>query len=157
MARVKIDVLRNRLPASEAGRRITEAATKALGVERSSIWAFNHDQSSIKCIDLYSTKDRAHTPGVELFAKDFPTYFAAIVTERTILADNAHKDPRTREFSAPYLTPLGINSMLDVPIWRRGRIYGVLCNEHTGPAREWDSEEEDFGYAAGSLFGLVLD
>jgi GAF domain-containing protein len=157
MARVKLDVLRNRLPAQEAGRRITEAATRALGIERCSIWAFNDLQTAIKCVDLYSSKTKNHATGTELWARDFPTYFDAIRTERTILAHDAHRDPRTAEFSTPYLTPLGINALLDVPIWRRGKIYGVLCHEHTGRARQWSPDEEDFAYAAGSLFGLVLD
>lgn len=157
MARLKLDVLKKGLTAAQVAQKITEAATKALGLERSSIWQYDPDKGSIACLDLYSTKDRNHSRGVELFAKDFPIYFKAIKTEKTILADDAHRDPRTSEFSSVYLAPLGINSMLDIPIWRRGKFFGVLCNEHTGNPRKWSAEEEDFGYSAAALYGLVLD
>ncbi len=154
---VKKRILKERPTSEEAAKMITELLTSALAIERSSVWTLNSDRTAIDCIDLFSTKEGAHTSGVQLSADNFPTYFKAIRTERTIAANDAHTDPHTAEFSEPYLKPLGINSMLDVPIWSKGRIFGVLCQEHTGPARKWTAEEEDFAYAAGSLIGLVVD
>lgn len=154
---VKKRILKERPTSSEAAKMITELLTSALAIERSSVWTINSERTAISCVDLFSTKDNAHTKGTELSAEHFPAYFKAIRTERTIAAHNAHTDPHTKEFSDPYLKPLGINSLLDVPIWSKGRIYGVLCQEHTGPARRWTAEEEDFAYAAGSLFGLVAE
>lgn len=156
LSEVKRKVLRERLPAQEAARLITELSTRALKIERSSIWMLNDDRTAITSVDLYSAKDREHSGGATLSANDFPKYFKAIRTERTLAAHDAHTDPHTSEFSEPYLRPLGINSLLDVPIWSKGRIFGVLCQEHTGPARKWTPEEEDFAYAAGSLYGLSV-
>jgi transcriptional regulator with GAF, ATPase, and Fis domain len=155
MSRVKYQVLHEKLPLAAAARRVTEAVAEALKVERSSVWAYDSRKRTIKCVDLYSQKDRGHSSGTELVAKDFPKYFDALETEKTIAANDAHRDYRTSEFSAVYLKPLGINSMIDVPIWVRGQMYGVLCNEHTGAARKWTAEEEDFAYSAGSLVSLV--
>jgi hypothetical protein len=74
---------------------------------------------------------------------DFPSYFRALGEHRAIAAHDAHLDPRTREFSSSYLTPLGITAMLDAPIWLEGKMVGVICNEHVA-LPDLDPEEERF-------------
>src|SRR3954471_23945815 len=121
----------------ESMRQITEAACDALAASRSSIWLYDSSQTSIRCHDLFVASDASHDAGTELFAKDFPAYFEALRSERTIAAVDAHTDARTKEFSAPYLAPLGIGSMLDAPIRVGGRMIGVICNEQVGGSRAW--------------------
>ncbi|MBP7283149.1 MAG: GAF domain-containing protein, partial [Leptospiraceae bacterium] len=92
---------------------ITIAATEALNCDRSSVWIYNPEKTAIVCLNLFENSKNAHASGVELFAKDFPAYFKYLQEERSLAAHNAHTDPSTYEFSVVYLTPLGINSMLD--------------------------------------------
>jgi len=123
-------------------REITEGTCELLSVARSSIWIYDSAQSAIRCLDLYVASERSHDAGTELLARDFPAYFAALRSESAISAADAHRDPRTTEFSVPYLRPLGIGAMLDAPIRVGGRMIGVLCNEHIGPERRWSVIEE---------------
>jgi PAS domain S-box-containing protein len=127
---------------------ITRAAAETLGIERVSVWLYDADHTAIRCADLYEMAERRHTRGGELRAEDYPSYFAALQTERAIAADDARSDPRTREFKATYLEPLGISSMLDAPIRAAGRMIGVVCHEHIGPPRSWTDDEQRF---AGSI------
>ncbi|AKV03987.1 hypothetical protein AKJ09_10650 [Labilithrix luteola] len=138
-----------------AFRRLTEAAAQTLDVARASIWFYDDAKSGITCIDLFEKELDKHSDGVVLAAKDFPAYFAGLLEERTIAADDAHKHPMTCEFSEVYLKPLGINSMLDVPIWVDGQMVGVVCHEHVGAARAWTPDEENFAYLMGSIAALV--
>lgn len=138
-------------------RRITESASSTLDVERVSLWFLDDTSTKITCRDLYIRTTNAHSAGTELFAKDFPPYFRALETERTIAAHDAHSDARTSCFSTVYLAPLGINSMLDVPIWVQGKMVGVVCHEHVGPKRTWDSDEETFAYLMSSFVALALE
>jgi hypothetical protein len=138
-------------------RRIDEAACTALTVQRVSVWFLDDARTKITCADLFDRGTGQHTSGVELFAKDFAPYFKALQTERTIAANDAHTDPRTSCFSTVYLKPLGINSMLDVPIWVGKKMVGVVCHEHVGPARVWDSDEETFAYLMSSFVALALE
>lgn len=138
-------------------RRIDEAACTALMVQRVSIWFLDDAGQKITCADLFDRGTGQHTSGTELFAKDFAPYFKALQTERTIAANDAHTDPRTACFSSVYLKPLGINSMLDVPIWIDKKMVGVVCHEHVGPARVWDSDEETFAYLMSSFVALSLE
>lgn len=98
-----------------------------------------------------------HTSGTELFARDFMPYFRALRGERTIAAHDAHQDPRTSCFSKIYLEPLGINSLLDVPIWLGRRMVGVVCHEHVGPKRLWTKDEETFAYLMSNFVTLALE
>jgi hypothetical protein len=138
-------------------RRVNQAASTTLGVQRVSVWFTDKTGTKISCADLYDHQGGKHSAGVELFAKDFPPYFRALKTERTIAAHDAHTDPRTSCFSEPYLKPLGITSMLDVPIWVNRAMVGVICHEHRGPARTWNRDEETFAYLMSNFVALALE
>ena len=141
-----------------AFRAITEVGARLLGVGRSSIWLFSVDRSALRAIDLYEVEQNRHSSGTILWARDFPAYFQAIEREeRTVSAQEAHTDPRTREFSASYLTPLGIGAMLDAPIRLKGVTGGVLCHEHLGGPRTWTSDEDTIAASLATMVSLALE
>ncbi|MCI0574248.1 MAG: ATP-binding protein [Myxococcaceae bacterium] len=133
-------------------RAVTEAAAVVLDVARASVWHLGDGRSTLVCDDLYVRSEGQHGTSETLHATDFPTYFEALSESRAIPAEDARVDPRTGEFRQPYLEPRGITSMLDVPVWRRGQLYGILCVEHMGPPREWRPADVDF---AGNLADIV--
>ena len=138
-------------------RGITEAAARALGIERAGIWLFNEDRLKIRCLNLYEQSLDFHSEGVELTAGNYPAYFRTLEEEFTIAAHYARTDPRTREFTDDYLGPLGITSMLDVAIRLGGKLVGMVCHEHVGPPRRWMLEEQNFASAIAELAGLAIE
>lgn len=137
----------------EAYRAITEAASKGIGCERSSVWLYDQNEMVIVCHNLFRTSEGDHGfQGFTLTAKDYPGYFVALAEDRTIAANDALRHPATREFAEGYLKPLGITSMLEAPIRRGGKLIGVLCHEHVGPARAFTQEETNY---AASLADMV--
>jgi hypothetical protein len=141
----------------KTNQRVTEAAASTLDVARASIWLYDDARTLIRCSDLFERAQGKHSSGIELSAKDFPVYFKALEAQQTIAAHDAHNDPRTFAFSKPYLTPLGINSMLDVPIWASGKMLGVVCHEHIGPPRRWQPDEESFAYLMAGFVALASE
>lgn len=131
---------------------ITEATATGLGIERAGIWLYNEDKTAIICMDLFERSKCVHSSGIVLYAKDYPVYFEYLQEERTLAASNAHKNPATREFSDVYLKPLNINSMLDAPIRKNGKVVGVVCCEHVNTFKRWSLNDESF---AGSIADLV--
>jgi len=136
---------------------ITECAATELNIERCSLWLYSEGRDSIVCHDLYTSTDQQHRDGAVLSARDYPAYFEAIATERIIAAHDAHTDPQTAEFSTSYLTPLGINSMLDAPIRLRGKLVGVVCHEHTATARVWSLAEQNFAASIGDFVAQAME
>ena len=141
----------------QAFRLLTETAARLLGVERVSLWRYSEDRAAIRCVDLYQLGPDRHSAGAELQAVLYPAYFHALASSEAIVADDAHSDPRTCEFSATYLTPLGINAMMDIPVHVHGRLEGVLCHEQVGPPTPWMLEDRLFSIAIANLIALALE
>jgi PAS domain S-box-containing protein len=122
----------------------TEECAKSLDVERVSIWNFNDATSEIVCVDQYILSKNEHTSGSRLSREQLPSYFGVIEKLEPVVADDALSHQATTELRDCYLAPLGISSMLDVPMKAAGRLVGVICCEHVGPARKWSDEEVKF-------------
>jgi diguanylate cyclase (GGDEF)-like protein/PAS domain S-box-containing protein len=142
---------------TRAFKQITETASHVLGVERASVWRLVDSGAGIECIDLYQRSPARHSAGIRISAADAPRYFAALQRERAIRAHDARTDPRTKEFRKGYLQPLGITSMLDAPVFLRGKMVGVVCHEHTGRPRRWKLHEELLASSFADFVALVLE
>ena len=141
----------------EAFQTVTRVAAECLHTERASIWFFTADRSAIHCVDLYQLTTRDHSQGLKLSATAYPLYFQELDTERVVAADDAQRDPRTAEFTEGYLAPLGITSMLDVPILSEGKMIGVICHEHIGTMRHWTREEQHFATSVANTVALAIE
>ncbi|MFH1018289.1 MAG: PAS domain S-box protein [Pseudomonadota bacterium] len=138
-------------------RLITEAAADALEVERVSCWLFEDQNRRIRCLDLFERSPHRHTQEMVLEAADYPTYFAALEANRSIVAPMAQTDRLTREFRTGYLEPLGITSMLDASVRLDGKPVGVICHEHVGTPRTWSAEEQDFAGSIADFVALAME
>jgi PAS domain S-box-containing protein len=137
-------------------RAILEMAAMTLHVERVSLWQFDAARSAIICAGLFKLTEGEFESGARLGRDVAPAYFAAIEKERVIGARDARTDPRTREFKEPYLEPLNIFAMLDVPLRRGNEVIGVLCAEHVGETRAWTVDEKNFAVSTANLIAVAI-
>jgi len=135
--------------------RIIKADSEQLNTERVSIWLFNEMHTEIVCKTLYQAGEFKNDK-MELSADQYPRYFQALAENGTVVANDACNDPSTNEFTEGYLIPLGITSMMDVPIQFHGEIVGIVCHEHTGSKRKWSVEDQDFAQSIADMCALVL-
>ena len=145
---------------NQALRSITALAARTMEVARVSYWSLQENDSALVCELLYhhptqSTNEQFQ--GTRLSAASAPAYFAALALKRPIAAGDVLTHPATMGLVASYLQPLGISSLLDVPVWVRGEVVGVICQEHIGPAREWSAEEIDFASSLAAMVSLALE
>ncbi len=136
--------------------KITEVTACTLSIERVSVWLFNSTGTHLQCIDLYEWNLNRHIQGFEISVSHYPTYFQSLSHEQLIVTDNPYTDPRTREFSKSYLTPLGITALLNAPVRLNGKTVGVVCYEHVGTPRHWTPEDQNFARSIGDLVSLAL-
>ncbi len=141
---------------AQAVREMNEETARTLELDRVSVWLFTEDRKSIRCVDLYERAAEGHSSGDELPSANYPAYFRALESERTIAASDAAHDPRIAEFS-DYFRPLGVTSVIEAPIRRLGHVVGVVCNEHIGTPRSWYTEEENFASAVADLVSMAID
>jgi PAS domain S-box-containing protein len=135
----------------DGGKALTKEVTDSINSDRCSLWLYNKDKTSIVCEQLYIKSENKWYNGIELFEKDFKPYFDYLKIDPIIIANNAEKHTATSCFTEPYLKPLGVKSMLDVPIIYRGEVIGVICIESL-TLRKWKTIEIHFAQILSSLY-----
>lgn len=138
-------------------RLVLNSAIEGLSLGRAGIWFLTKDTSAIRSELIIDHYNQIELDNFELTEQQFPNYFKYLKNERAILAHDALAHPATAEFSENYLAPLGISSMLDVPIRLRGQTVGILCCEHIGPMRTWTAQEATFAASLADLTGRTLN
>ena len=132
-----------------------DAAT--LGIERVSIWWISENNSEIICSKRFDCRTGMETDPIRLQKENFPRYFAALEGSLTIDACDVRSDERTTEIAPDYLDKQEITSMLDLPIYRNGKIVGILSHEHRGMPRVWASIERDFAASITDFIVAALE
>lgn len=135
----------------EGAKALTKEVIDTMEVDRCSIWLYNSDKSSIICQQLYIKSEDNWYQNIELFRKDFTPYFDHLLEDPIIISVNAEEHRATKCFADSYLKPLGIKSMLDVPIIHRGQVIGVICIESFN-TKDWNKSEVDFAQMLSSLY-----
>lgn len=138
----------------EGAKSLTKQVTISLDVDRCSVWLYNDNKTSIICQQLYVKSEDAWYQDIELHKKDYELYFKALLIDPIIVAEDALTHPATSCFTDSYLTPLGIKSMLDVPIIYRGKTIGVICLENL-TSRYWLKPEIDFVQMLAALYSFA--
>ena len=134
---------------------ITETAASVLSLARASVWTLDEERTRLTCADFYSAIRDGHDSGQAQSARDYPLYFAALHSERPIVAHDARADPRTRELLGG--GPSVAQARIEAPVFVAGRLAGVLRLEHEGSPRRFEHHEERFASSLADLAGIALE
>lgn len=139
-----------------AGLLILTAAIHGLNINRAGIWLLTDDKTAIHGKMLIEGDDCIIDSKSQLARRDYPNYFAALDSERAVVANNAQVDSSTAELCESYLIPFKITSLLDAPIRHRGQMLGIICCESQGIKRKWTNEEVAFVSALADTYGRAI-
>lgn len=139
-----------------AFREIAEISARTLNVSRVGIWLYENERAELRNVELYELQQDRHGSGATLCVQHYPAYFQAVEQGRVLAAERASGDPRTRELDEPYLSRLGIASMMDAPIRVDGQIVGIICHEYVGAAHAFTPEEQSFAASVADMASLAL-
>jgi PAS domain S-box-containing protein len=137
----------------EGAKILIRDVVEKLKTDRCSIWFYNDNKDSIELDLLYDISTKEFTSGVKLDYNDYSDYFNELINNPHIVANDAENHKGTSCFTESYLRPLGIKSMLDVPIISRGETIAVICIE-SRTYREWKEEEINFAEMISSLYSF---
>jgi signal transduction histidine kinase len=132
----------------------TQHSAATLGVRRVSIWALSEDGKTLSPELQFQDGQFFPHPGGVLKEEACPRYFEAIRSRRVVVVEDARNDPRTNQL-LPYLEAYGIGALLDAPIYREGRLHGVVCHEHTDGPRPWTEKEAGFASAVADMLTIL--
>ena len=136
---------------------ITQKAANALEVERVGVWLFNGERSKLQCISLYERCNQIHSAGLERNLADYPIYFKALASARTIVVTDTRTDLRVQELSDELLEPKNIISLIDTSIWVGGEVVGTVLYEQIETPRTWELSEQNFVSSIVEFVALTLE
>jgi len=149
-----ISLLSNDIPLQEKIKVITKAIGREIGADRCSVWLLDVDDQVIRTSSVYELQDNEYSAGISLDKSTYPAYFEGLLSGEIIFAANASTHPYTSAFTEGYLNPLGICSMLDVPVVLSGKVIGVLCNEYKTHVSVCHSSVVNFVKSAADIVAL---
>lgn len=132
-------------------------STKVLDCERSNIWLFNGDKSTLNCLAVYTKSKDQYSKESSLSADDLPNYFSSLSRNEMIVSKDAKTEEMNQELRESYLVPNKIGGMIDIPIRSEGKMIGLICFEHVGKTHEWSNEEKKFCQSVAQLLSLVIE
>jgi PAS domain S-box-containing protein/putative nucleotidyltransferase with HDIG domain len=138
-------------------RMIAETVADTLDVERVEVWLAEGEQEAATCAELFQRTPGEHSRGRKPSLTVHPRYSAALRSERSIVASDARRDPRTSEFSDAHLIPLGVGAIIDVAMRLEGHVVGIFSVEHVGPPRAWSDEDADFVSSVAGLVSIAIE
>lgn len=134
---------------------LTKEVIETINTDRCSVWLYGDDEKkSIVCQQLYVKSEDNWYQNLKLLKKNHYKYFDSLSSKNIIIADDAETNTSTSCLMEKYLKPMGIKSMLDVPIIYRGDIIGVICVESLTP-RKWVKCEVDFVNMLSSIYSFA--
>lgn len=130
-----------------------------LGVSRVGVWSLAEDRCTLRRVALYDLRrpEQQTVEDLELPLAAWPAYLAAVLSRRVVPVNDALTDARTAELAEAYLVPHGVSSLMDVPLFLGGQVWGVVCHEHTGAPRSWSEREIAFAVSVTDMLSTMLE
>lgn len=141
----------------EMAKKILYSGSQFLKIQRVNAWLLNKEENKLISLCAYDKLRDDYFTEEDLSSELFPVYFRHIQRNDIIISVEAQKEIFNRELVEPYLKPLKIYSMMEVPILSAGKMKGIICFENIGETREWTSDEQHFAVALTQLLTLTLE
>ncbi len=135
---------------------IAQKSAEVLDVRRTSVWLMSDGGKELRCSTFFDKEKNDFSMLPSFSIDDYPDFFQPLFSENRIFVNDVQSDERVQKFKDIYLTPMGINSMLDTGIIIEGKLAGMVCFEHVGKPRIWEVDEESFAAIIASLIGQAI-
>jgi GAF domain-containing protein len=141
----------------EALGHIARISALTLGVQRVSFWAIETGGATWRCLRSLDVRTNESTSGRTLDATRYPEYAQALNDRRIVAVDDTRAAPMSAALRADYFEPLHITASLDVPVYRAGRVAGIVCHEAFDGPHLWSERERSFAATVAEIVGALLE
>jgi signal transduction histidine kinase len=135
-------------------RQLCEISGQALEVDRVGVWVFDDKNQQLRCEAHWSKTNEPLPLPIEM--SRVPNYVKAVREKRFVATADARADDMTSELG-DYLDVWNVRALLDAAVYRNGEVYGIVCHEHTGSAREWKRDERQFAATVADLASHFIE
>lgn len=135
---------------------VLRIASALVDVERVSYWSFRSDPPSIVAELGHVRSKLLFERGTVLLESECGEYLSQVRRVQILAIDDVASDARVRSF-ASYLAQRDVGALLDVPVFARGELVGILCHEHVGGPRCWAPRESELALSVGQALTTALE
>lgn len=132
---------------------MTKSVIDTMGVDRVSIWLYSKKRDYINLQNLCVNGGDNFDKGL-IYKSDFKPYFKILDSSDIIVVNDVSTHPAMVCLKTKYLEPNGILSKLDVPIWYKNEVVGVISIESL-TKRIWGINEIDYVQLLSSLYSFA--
>ncbi|MBI2722010.1 MAG: GAF domain-containing protein [Bacteroidetes bacterium] len=129
----------------------------SLKIERINAWIYSQDKTSIVSMGEYDIRTREFKKESVIEKVQYPVYFKALEENKIIVAENIHTHKATKELSKDYAKPLGVESLMDIPLRIAGELVGVICFEKAGSKKKFTLKEQRFAISVSFILTSNLE
>lgn len=122
---------------------ITKMASETLNVDRVGVWFIDESTYKLKNFISYQYSTNTYFVDTNLDLEKINDYFENFLKKRVIVVNNVFENGQVTSLKE-YFIRYNIKSMLDAIIRIPEKPIGVICFEHTGQQRKWESLEISF-------------
>lgn len=151
-----LDQRRNKIDIKALYQAACKDVAENVHANRTSIWHFDPDKTSIHCDCYYVTEKDEFSSGSVLHAHSARTYFQTIQTEQYIVAPDARVMNETACLAEQYLVPNDIHSLLDYIIHNDYKPVGIICCENAFEKRYWTEADKKYLLEVSTLVSFSL-
>lgn len=140
-------------------------ASSTLDVARVGLWFLDDEAtrsgteprnaSRLRCTYILDRDDPHAESGATFPIPDFQAYAEELVTKRVIALTDVTSSV-LEGFVPPYFAAIDVRATLDAPIYRDGRVVGVVCSEHRKTPRDWTPREREFAISIADIVTQLL-
>jgi hypothetical protein len=120
-------------PGASCALELSESLADVTGARRVSIWRLAHEGRSLLCQDCFDRESRVHTADVELHRAELPQVWNALSAGDVFDVADAAADSRTSRLFHAYLGPLGVRSLMALPMKQGSEVLGSIWLEDLPP------------------------
>ena len=134
----------------------SELIAKATGIERVSVWAFEENETVLRCVDLFDTVKNSHSQGKVLREEDNREAFWQMKNNVYIVANKDTWNLQMRDTEGSELLPIGLKSLLNCKIESGGINRGMMAFSSRKKTRVWGNDEIAFFCQVANYFGMAF-
>ena len=141
-------------------KQIIKDVSRVTRTERTSIWLFDKSSKSLISNCIYRLSLNEYEGPRIISSEVYPAYYKRIKEInhlKAIIVNNVHTEEFTAEILEDILIPLGIESILMIPLTKDDELFGVICLSHLGSKRIWTQDEQVFVTSISSIVSLAFE
>lgn len=131
---------------------ILRMAAEALEIERVGYWELRARGQRLSCEAQYQRSREAFQHEPDLSAAEHPELFRSLSEGVPLIVDDVVDDGR---FESEHWRRVRAGAVLCVPVYMRGELIGMVVHEHSGSARHWGIDEQNFAISIAQLISLA--